>query len=272
MRRIACPSAALCVAPDSTGALVSRDPTAGATAWHEVPFSLGTTEPASVSCTAGGFCAVGGGHGLAISADPADPTSWRVLSVPGDWPISSVSCPSAALCLVGRYDGSVLATTDPTDPSPAFTPVYSPVNGYDAAPIWCSPSTGCVASAEGGEVVRSSDPARPGSWSLTHVDSAAERIEAYACPPVGACIAVDSAGGALTPTDGESWPRTTIDLPPPCSAPACENEAVYLRDATGVHEVDSVSAGSETDLSGLRLSDATLTWTHQGTTRSVPVR
>ena len=84
VRGVSCPSTTLCVAVDAAGnALVSTDPTGGASAWSTTHIDTN----ASYGCT-----------GTGLSCQP---------------PLVGISCPSSALCAAVDFSGNLLTTTDP---------------------------------------------------------------------------------------------------------------------------------------------------------------
>jgi hypothetical protein len=117
---LACPSAALCVAADSSGfASISTAPAAGAAGWRLVDLDPGGSL-AGVSCPTDGLCvAVDHAGNVLTSTEPAAEAGWRAGVVdPGG--LASVSCPTVSLCVaVGGPD--VALSLDPTAGSASWS-------------------------------------------------------------------------------------------------------------------------------------------------------
>jgi len=204
---VSCPSTGLCVAVDAAGnALVSTDPTGGASAWTIVHIDTAT----SYGCT-----------GLGLACQP---------------PLTAIACPSSALCAAADFSGNLLTTANPTGSAPwtgtatdagglsSLFGISCPSIGFCAtvdgdvgrvitvnplAPtqqvvrslpdalygIWCQSRSLCLASVQTGGgisgLLGSFDPAAPQStWSLSSLGG----VNAVACPAVSLCVAADDEG------------------------------------------------------------------------------
>lgn len=223
MRGVSCPSTTLCVAVDAAGnALVSTDPTGGASNWATIHIDTNT----SYRCT---------GTGLACQP-----------------PLVGVSCPSAVRCIAIDFSGNLLSTSTPAVALPWVTTTTSggalsslwgiscvpsgfcaTTNGpagqaitfgagaptlqqyrslpYSLYGIWCQSASLCLASVQtpGGisGLLGSFDPAAPAStWSLSSLGG----VNAVACPARSSvCVAADDEGNVAA---GETTRALTTAL------------------------------------------------------------
>ena len=142
---IECPSTTLCLAFERTYGLVwtATNPTGGAAAWtsRTVPIQL-----RDLSCPTTTLCVGAGSFDqIVTSTDPTGPASaWPATVLEGLNQPFSVSCGSAALCLVVSSQGGMLATsTNPTGGAAAWTLSRFEL-GLDR--VHCASSTLCFAS------------------------------------------------------------------------------------------------------------------------------
>jgi hypothetical protein len=220
---VACPSTTLCVAVGAgapfghdviPNVIVSSDPTAGTGSWS--PYNLPAAEDpentplVSVSCPTTSFCAAVDWDKIVTSTDPTGGASaWTVTSAPVDW-LTSISCPSANLCVVGTDgdDQGLLTSTDPTGGTSAWT--FSSMYGDYFTSMSCPSVNLCVALVSSG-VWTSSDPAGGAStWTATVSDlgSPTGDFSELSCPTTMFCAAVDTHGNAVTstnPVDPAAW-------------------------------------------------------------------
>ena len=166
--RLACVSAALCLAGNAEGILLSTDP--AGESWQPVTFD-------TAACPAGDTC-----EGLTPSTNP-------------------VACASAQLCVAGDDFGRVFATGDPASPA-SWHEVFedhSQVLGahqyvqtrIDA--LTCVTAHRCFGSDDAGNILTSSDPLTPGAWTLkpnTVGRSSPAPFAQMACPGAERCAAV----------------------------------------------------------------------------------
>lgn len=236
---VACPSTTLCVAATSSGeVLTSQDPGDPTPDWTSPARLTGATPQefiASLNCPTTSFCS-------AVSTD-ASGASGAVLTTTnpaggaGTWTtdplgqVSAVTCPDTSLCVA--LDGAnLLTSTDPTDPSPAWTTTAAP-------PL----------------------PVQPAPVQPTLAD----------CPTTSLCVAFAQpyAIASANPTGGASaWTSFLVDALPCDPATPCRAEALQAVDDQGAHTLDTAPQGSGTVISDPALSGDTLTWTDGGTSRS----
>lgn len=125
---VSCPTRSLCVAADAHGGvLTSTRPGAGPRAWHRIqvdPHAL-----SGVDCPSTRLCLLTGGGGtLLASAHPtAGARDWKAALIDPDVGspggpdlLTTVTCASANLCLVGDAGGDVLSSNDPAGRASAW--------------------------------------------------------------------------------------------------------------------------------------------------------
>src|SRR5271166_409156 len=154
----------------------------------------------------------------ALTAPPAlatPPMSWEAPTPIDDQPpfaypaeVSGVSCPSTSLCVAVDGVGDVLASSNPTGGTEAWTrtKVTESLNG-----VSCVSAELCV--AVGNQAIATSTKPADGSnaWSTTSVWG---DLEAVSCARTRLCVAVDGLGNIWTttnPTGGVSaWSKAHI--------------------------------------------------------------
>ena len=233
---MSCTSAALCVAVDIDGdVLSSTDPTGGVSAWSAAHVYGGSLH--SVSCPSVLFCvATGGGDVL---------TRWtrRVGRAPGRARISTTRRPAAATmslvppsCSMSRARPRSYASA-PTTPGKHSAPPTLAVarppwktlasNGgqiqIPSGPVTCTPGPLCLAPGGGGVLV-STDPLGGDTWTAREIDGQ-NRLSAIACPSRQWCLAVDDAGNAVT-LGPSGFSNARIDPAIPVGAPIVLPQAV----------------------------------------------
>jgi hypothetical protein len=214
---VSCPSASFCLAVDSLGnAARSTDPTGGANAWTVEQID-GSNGPAGLACPSSWCVAVDQAGNVLTSTHPTDPSSWMVQRVDdtgrgsgGSLP-GAVSCPSATFCAAVDSDGKVLTSRAPSAGSSWAVTSADPGNLLTS--VSCPSSSLCVAVDMSGNAVTSSDPAVDSSkWTVRHIDrdvttnGTQAALEDVSCPSTSLCVAVDTAGNALTSTDPTAGP------------------------------------------------------------------
>jgi len=234
LRSVACPSSQLCVAGDDAGNVVtSSDPAGGDSAWAVL--GVGDTILGGMSCPSTSLCvAVDYGGNVITSTSPLVPIpapepppvqspNWKVTKVLGSdcgatLPetsacFTSVSCPSASLCVAGSDRGNVVISVNPTGGAPAWTPVNVDGSNYLTA-VACPTTVLCVAADEAGNLLTSTNPTGgAAAWKVTHI-SGLNKPVAVSCA-AGLCAVIDEGGNVLTssiPTGGASaWKLSHID-------------------------------------------------------------
>ncbi len=221
LAQVSCVPSGLCVSGGSQGAVVVYPNGAGG---HEVAFQLGRAPVCSrysciddpivgVSCVTAVFCAATDGGNIWVSRNHAGGAgTWGKsrLSVAA----SSLTCPSATMCVISAADASVIASTaDPGAPRPSWTKAPLPsvkirIGGYIEPPsidgISCPSSHLCVAVDGLGGYAFAGDPAG-GKWSAEKIDAGKldndpetpSALTFVSCEPAGVCVAVDGTGHAL---------------------------------------------------------------------------
>jgi hypothetical protein len=227
LNAVSCPSEEFCVAVGALDTVaVSQSPTGGRDSWRVsyptyaepkqscleeegVPpascsFPRGSLD--GISCATEGLCVAVGYEGSAyVSTDPTA-GNWSIDSPykgPGAPHLTSVSCPSASLCVAvsggnGPAGGRVFTTTAPTSGQ-----WQSALLGGspDLRAVSCTTTTICVAVAKAGRIFVSADPTGgAGSWQ--EVGSPTPRdLEGISCVATFLCAAGDGGGNILTSTD-----------------------------------------------------------------------
>lgn len=128
-----CPSPSLCSATDGVSIFTSDHPTGGGAAWQAVtPAEAGTQ---TITCPSPQLCVAVGGPHMFISSDPTGGAAeWQTVDPPAGYHPDSVSCPTAALCMIGGVEGVVAATVTVGSGTPSGLPTTSPDGGDTGSP------------------------------------------------------------------------------------------------------------------------------------------
>jgi hypothetical protein len=210
---ISCPSDTLCVAVDGEGfGVTSHDPTAATPTWS-LPQPVVSTGGwlTSIACPSISLCvAVTGSGTVQISNDPAaESPTWSeptmIDPVPDGTPpnnLSSISCPSAALCVAVNWAGDAVISTDPAAATPHWTRSPAHINPNPLSGVSCPSTALCVAvDMQGGVAITTNPTAATPTWTAyAGVDGALE-LTGIACPSTTLCVAVDTSGNVVTSTD-----------------------------------------------------------------------
>jgi hypothetical protein len=194
---ISCPSASLCVAVDAAGHVLASTTPAAPLTWS-LPMTVDSAHRLdAISCPTVRLCvAVDGAGNVLVSTDPTSMGAWRVTPLAPTGSLSSVSCTSAGLCVVGARDGSVYASAAVASPPVTWsaTPIDS---GRALSAVSCSDVGLCLALDQSGYAFESDNPAsgRP-VWVRAAIDRA-DGPSGASCRPVVYCVVVDSGGNAL---------------------------------------------------------------------------
>jgi photosystem II stability/assembly factor-like uncharacterized protein len=264
--RVSCPTTTLCVANEDDGKVASStDPTGGETAWAVRDID-GNRPLNGIFCSTRPQCLVSDISGTVLtSEDPAgNASTWSVSKTTPTF--FDGTCPTPSLC-VTLNGHKINATIDPTAGTWTTTTVGDALNG-----IACPASSLCVAVGDGGALYTSIDPA-VGDWSHATVDNG-RLLYTVSCASPSLCVATDSSGHVVTstnPTGGPSaWSPALIDGDPCNDTTPCSSEQVDASDALGLRTVDSSNiSGDGHYLTGLTLSGDVLSWSHDGSPRSV---
>jgi len=193
---VSCASIHFCVAFDSGGfVFTSTQPTGAPGRWKTAYVDRNTFDgdhqyEFEGDCPSAHLCvAADGGGNVLTSTDPAGGAhAWQAAALATD-DLSSVTCQSAALCLLDG-GGAVYSSTDPVNPHT--------FHGENVAlgALSCPSARLCV-SALGSRVRESTDPTGPArDWPTTVID-AADAVNDVSCPAVRRCVAVDDSGDVL---------------------------------------------------------------------------
>jgi hypothetical protein len=135
----------------------------------------------------------------------------------------SLSCPSASLCVAGDDNGSVVTSTNPTNPSAWRTTRVNGNGGVIFSLSSAIPSLSCptvslcvgIAGGMGSDLITTTRPlggAR--AWTHVHVAPANDQLVSVSCPTSSFCVAIDTGGDVVTSTDptggGHAWHRSHI--------------------------------------------------------------
>jgi hypothetical protein len=232
-------SASLCVAGGTGGRVLTSTDPASAASW-----TVATTgvSPTSIACPSSTLCVAAGdtGTGLEVSTTPTGGASaWTAIAADTLNPIGGndfgeLSCPSVSLCIVPDYtisDGGdlevtyVLSSRNPAGGTAAWKlPTMGEIDGGinggrgpgdgRVTAVSCPSVSLCVGVDDGGRVLRSTDPARPISWSRADVDGAIP-LTGVDCPTVSLCVAIDAHGDVVSSTNAFRTRANFVKLDPP---------------------------------------------------------
>jgi hypothetical protein len=211
---ISCPTARFCLAVDNHGDVIfSKDPSGGAKKWSK-PVQVDTTAApgggpagfAGVSCPSAKLCvAVDNAGQVATSTTPtAGVAAWTLAALADTPALTSVSCASTTLCVLGgstRYE-----SVTPTAGAGAWVARGAIVGGVLES-LTCPSITLCVGVGYGDSTTAlasvTANPSGPTSgWVNTTLDLTvptgnSQLLDSVACPTVGFCVAVDGADNAF---------------------------------------------------------------------------
>ena len=272
-KAVSCPSATLCVATGNGGVAASTNPTGGAGAWSNSQIDPSQSLNA-VFCSGVSQCFVSNGSEVWMSTHPAGGAgAWKVNQTTP--PFTAGSCPATNLCVVvaptapgagGTYD-AIYTTTNPTAGPWTKTLLAAPTSLSSVA---CPSKSLCLVGA-GGSLEISTDPAA-GVWTRGPIG-----LNSISCPSTSLCVAVDGTGHVITstnPTGGPSaWTPALVDGDPCSDTTSCSMEQILASAGHGVTTVDSSKLpGDGPFLTGLTLTGDNLSWSHDGSPRSVTLR
>jgi hypothetical protein len=211
---ISCPTTSFCVAVDNHGDVIfSKDPRGGAKYWSR-PVQVDTTAApsggpagfAAISCPTAKLCVgVDNTSEVVSTTTPtAGASAWGVAALPNSPSLTSVSCPSTTLCVLGgstRYE-----SITPTGGVSAWTPRGAIIGGVLES-LACPSITVCVGVGYGdsttGLASATATPSGPTrGWTTTTINTAvpsgnSQLLDSVACPAAGFCVAVDGADNAF---------------------------------------------------------------------------
>jgi hypothetical protein len=218
---VACPATNLCVAVDSVGQVThSTQPTGGKADWTK-PIRVDTATQAgggyaglaAISCPTINLCVAvdNSANGqVAYTTDPRGPASaWKLVTIGTSVTLSSVSCASATLCVIGGTQRYYSVT--PTGAATTWKPTGG-ISGSSAviSSLACNTVKLCIGvgygNAGAGLVAASSAPSGDSTaWPITAVGSnppnqSAGLLDSVACPQRNFCVAVDGSSNAYSTT------------------------------------------------------------------------
>ena len=173
--------------------------------------------------------------------------------------LSSVSCPSASLCVGVGGAEEIVTSTDPTGGASRWSPVH--LDGFNELQgVSCVSASLCVAVDNQGDVLASTDPTGGASrWSITHLEglpAGSRSLLGLSCVSGGSgplCAALDSAGDVVTSTDptggSGSWTLSDVDGESHMTGISCPSaELCVAGDSAGnvLTSTDPTGAGSWT--------------------------
>ena len=266
---VSCPSSTLCVATRGDGTVAtSTNPAGGVSAWSLARIDR-TGAPEAVFCSALPQCFITDNSMkvFASSQPTAGATAWTVSATTPAF--SSGACPAANLCVAIR-DSAIFSTTDPS-----AGPWKQTLTSGNLTGITCPSASLCLAVGSSGAFEISTNPAA-GAWTSATIDEGRD-LSSISCASVSLCVAVDNVGHVVTstdPTGGPStWTPALVDGNPCADTTPCSIEQILASAGSGVRTVDSSTLpGDGPYLTGLALNGDVLSWSHDGTPRSVTLR
>ena len=211
---MSCASDTLCVAGDASGNVsVSTNPTGGPGTWSATTFGLSDALN-GLSCAPGTTQCVGGDAqgNVFWSDDPTNPNAWTIVTGVSPGSIYSVSCPVAALCVMGGAGATdnLLTATDPTGDATAWTAATID-SGNGLFKMSCATVSFCVTADTTGDVAQSSDPTGgAAAWTATDVDGTGNLLSGLSCPTTSFCAVVDQNNGNLILGTGAPHSLTVV--------------------------------------------------------------
>jgi hypothetical protein len=233
---LSCPSVRLCVGVAGHYVISSVRPQRGGTAWRQALVNQGAPTFAVDCSTATRCVAAGSGNDgddgrVLTSTDPTERVAWKSTVLEhgsGVAGSASVSCASAAQCVVAFGGGHVFSTTNLTSAAPRWDQaLLGPSRLPDPLPlrltVSCTAGDVCAAAGDDGSVWASPAPGRSGHrrWRRVAVDTGITPrqggLTSIAC--VGRlCVAADGDGHVLSTnaiTRAGAWRRQIIGQPEP---------------------------------------------------------
>ncbi len=182
---------------------------------------IDTSALTGVSCASNALCVAVDGEGDAvIGTNPAGSASWNRVALAGASALTGVSCASGALCAAVDKDGDVFLSTNPGLAKPtSWSPPVEIDKGGSLSSISCPTTSLCVAvdgssgGSGSGSAFLSTDPTAgaASNWSRIEIDKG-NALSSVSCAVDLPCVAVDSAGQALTRSDSGVWHPRPLDV------------------------------------------------------------
>ena len=152
--------------------------------------------------------------GLTVNADGF--AAWHAYDTPHqpEEAITSLSCPSASLCLGTDAGGDLLVSSDPTGGRSGWTLLESGVDIPAAVnSVACATVSFCVASGGSGQILTSTDPTGgPSAWRLSQ-PSGESGLGGLSCAAPSLCAGASNTT-VLTSTDpAAAWHAAQVTAP-----------------------------------------------------------
>jgi hypothetical protein len=276
MTSVSCASATLCAATDADGnILTSTDPLATwAVATQDLANNSGLSlDPTGVSCPSTSLCvAVDRNGNVLTSTDPAGGSNlWSTASQidPGAQ-LLGVACSSQLCAAIDNFGRVLTAAIGPSTGLGTWSAERVDTTGHLTA-ISCGVDgqnqTLCAAADDNGDVLVSTDPPVPASWTTTQIDPnpsgpTGQYISGISCTPsVSLCAAVDHNGNVLmstSPTQTTSWALQSIDQGHSLSSVSCSSvDLCEAADTSGnIVEYSLQQWGTPTAIDGVSALEA----------------
>jgi hypothetical protein len=126
------------------------------------------------------------------AANQSPPQTLEATSSDQGATVSSVSCPTTALCVAADSDGNVIRFT----PGSTATPVVTSVGKGEWNTISCPSATQCTAAGQSAEATF--NPSSPAGAPRVAVEPSSDDIIDLSCPTATQCTALDGGGGEVT--------------------------------------------------------------------------
>jgi hypothetical protein len=211
LRRMSCPSTALCVGVDGSPSMyVSANPIGGPGTWTKAQIP-GVQSIFNVSCPSTTLCVATASAGqLLVSTDPTGGSNaWSVDAVDGPHNVSSVSCPTTSECFATDDAANIITSSNPTAGASAWTVRHLGLSALGLSQLSCPSSSLCLAISNGPPLglLVSTDPSA-GPWTATDSGFGPEDVS---CPSTSLCVAVNGSDVSVS-TDPSSGDWTTYGL------------------------------------------------------------
>jgi hypothetical protein len=205
IRRVACPSAKLCVAVTGEGYIYSStNPTGSADDWRvaDIDDDGRDTHLLGLSCPTASLCvAVSGerytsGKVLTSTNPNGGAGAWTVTQLDESLDLRGVSCGTPDLCVAVAQQGRMLVSTNPTGGVSAWKEIGAPGGPGDLHGVSCATTVLCVAGNVAGNLLASTNPTAASSWEETNGGISVE-VTDVSCLPTRQCVAVTNNGDVL---------------------------------------------------------------------------
>jgi hypothetical protein len=196
---LACPALNLCLGVDDAGTILrTTAPAGGTSGWQHLGQATVGDQLRAISCPTRHFCAaVGGGDRVVTSRSPATARRWHAIRLPFTWlddgdpnayTLSSISCPTAHLCVAGTNQPALMVSRNPSGGVRAWKRLA--VGGFEDSfsSVTCPEASLCFAAH--GTVSMSRTPTIARSWKRVSRD----RFDSLSCPTAHFCLGGEDTG------------------------------------------------------------------------------